>query len=53
MFKNFHLNNRVAIITGGAGLLGVEHARSLLSAGAIVYLTDIDIDKGLQISKSL
>jgi len=53
MFKNFHLNKRVAIITGGAGLLGVEHARSLLSAGAIVYLADIDVDKGLQISKSL
>ena len=53
MSKNFQLNKRVAVITGGVGLLGVEHAKSLLSAGAIVYLADIDSDKGIQISKNL
>jgi len=53
MSKNFQLNKRVAVITGGVGLLGFEHAKSLLSAGAIVYLADIDSDKGIQISKNL
>ena len=53
MSKNFQLNNRVAVITGGVGLLGLEHAKSLLSAGATVYLADIDVDKGIQICKNL
>jgi len=53
MSKNFQLNNRVAVITGGVGLLGLEHAKSLLSAGATVYLADIDVDKGIQLSKNL
>lgn len=53
MFDNFNLNNKVAIITGGTGLLGVEHAKSLLSAGAIVYLADIDVEKGERIQAEL
>ena len=37
----FNLNGRTALITGAAGLLGVEHAAALLDAGASVVLTDI------------
>ncbi len=37
----FNLNGRVAVITGGAGLLGKQHARALASAGAIPVLADI------------
>jgi NAD(P)-dependent dehydrogenase (short-subunit alcohol dehydrogenase family) len=37
----FDLSGRVAIVTGGAGLLGPEHAMALADYGAIVYLADI------------
>jgi NAD(P)-dependent dehydrogenase (short-subunit alcohol dehydrogenase family) len=37
----FDLSGRVAIITGGAGLLGVAHARAIHGAGGIPVLLDI------------
>lgn len=40
-FKKFRLSGKTALITGGAGLLGVEHAHALLESGASVVLTDI------------
>jgi NAD(P)-dependent dehydrogenase (short-subunit alcohol dehydrogenase family) len=46
MNKNlFDLNNRVALITGGAGLLATEHAIALADYGAKVYLSDFNIAK--------
>ncbi len=45
-FKEFRLDNRVAIITGGAGLLGVKHAEAIAEAGGIPILWDIDIIGG-------
>ena len=39
-FNPFDLNDKVALITGGAGLLGLEHAAALLESGATVILTD-------------
>ncbi len=38
----FDLNNRVALITGGAGLLGTEFCAVLAKAGASVVIADID-----------
>lgn len=43
--KNFNLNNKTAIITGSAGLLGEEHAMALLDIGAKVILTDVNEKK--------
>ena len=41
-FERFSLENKTALITGGAGLLGAEHALALLESGARVILTDIN-----------
>jgi NAD(P)-dependent dehydrogenase (short-subunit alcohol dehydrogenase family) len=43
----FNLSNRVALITGASGLLGVEHSGALLESGASVVMTDIN-EKGLK-----
>jgi NAD(P)-dependent dehydrogenase (short-subunit alcohol dehydrogenase family) len=40
-FDKFKLTGRTALITGAAGLLGIEHAMALLESGASVVLTDI------------
>lgn len=37
----FDLKGRVAVITGGAGLLGVKHAEALAGAGAAPVLLDL------------
>lgn len=39
---NFSLKDRVAVITGGAGLLGTQHAEAIAEAGGIPVLWDID-----------
>jgi len=38
------LTGRVAIITGGAGLLGVKHAEAVAEMGAVPVLVDIDAE---------
>ena len=40
-FEKFDLSGKSALITGSAGLLGLEHAAALLESGATVVLTDI------------
>ena len=41
----FNLSGRVAIITGGAGLLGVKHAEAIAEMGGIPVLLDLDGEK--------
>jgi len=41
--KNYSLLGRTAVITGAAGLLGIAHSKALLSVGASVVLTDINL----------
>mgnify|MGYP001566751919 FL=1 len=40
--KLFDLTGRTAVITGGAGFLGVQHAAALCEAGAHVILWDVN-----------
>ena len=40
--SKFSLKSKNALITGGAGLLGIQHAIALLDLGAKVILTDIN-----------
>jgi NAD(P)-dependent dehydrogenase (short-subunit alcohol dehydrogenase family) len=41
----FDLRGRVALVTGGCGLLGAQHARALAQIGASVVIADIDVAK--------
>ena len=43
--KLFDLSGRIAIVTGGAGLLAAEHAIALHAHGAKVILADLDEEK--------
>lgn len=40
--KSFDLSGRVALVTGGGGLLGAEHGHALAELGATVVLADIN-----------
>ena len=48
--KSFDLQDKTALITGAAGLLGVEHSSALLESNCDLILTDIQ-SKKLQIVK--
>jgi 2-deoxy-D-gluconate 3-dehydrogenase len=53
LLKLFDLTDRVAIVTGGAGLLGSEFCRTLVLAGARVVVADIDGDAARALAISL
>jgi NAD(P)-dependent dehydrogenase (short-subunit alcohol dehydrogenase family) len=41
----FNLNGRVAIITGGAGMLGLKHAEAIAEMGGIPVLVDLQEER--------
>lgn len=49
----FDLTDRVAIVTGGAGLLGAEFCRTLAEAGAAVIVVDLDGKAAADLAASL
>ena len=49
--ESYSLVGKTVLITGGAGLLGVQHAAAILEAGGSVVITDlkkIDLTKAKQ-----
>lgn len=49
----FDLSGKSALITGGAGLLGKEHALALLEVGANVVLWDVDKENLMRVANEL
>jgi len=53
IFDKFNLSNRVAVVTGGVGLLGTEFCRTLAEAGAAVAVVDLNAEKCAAVVASL
>lgn len=49
----FDLSDKVALITGGAGLLGPRHAQALALCGARVVISDLDLERARAAAGSL
>jgi NAD(P)-dependent dehydrogenase (short-subunit alcohol dehydrogenase family) len=53
ILDKFNLNERVAVVTGGAGLLGTEFCRTLAQAGARVAVADLNQSAADGVAQSL
>jgi NAD(P)-dependent dehydrogenase (short-subunit alcohol dehydrogenase family) len=53
ILQKFDLSGKVAVVTGGCGLLGREFCRTLAEAGASVVLADINADAVNELATAL
>jgi NAD(P)-dependent dehydrogenase (short-subunit alcohol dehydrogenase family) len=53
ILDKFNINDRVAVVTGGVGLLGAEFCRTLAEAGAAVAVVDLNAEKCAAVADSL
>jgi 2-deoxy-D-gluconate 3-dehydrogenase len=53
ILDKFNLTNRVAVVTGGVGLLGAEFCRTLAEAGASVVVVDLNEEKCASVADTL
>ena len=51
--NSFDLTNKTAIITGGAGFLGVKHAEAIAEFGGIPILLDINGDAAKSVAREI
>ena len=49
----FQLNNKVAVVTGGAGKIGTAICHALSEAGARVYIGEVDMEKAEKVSNDI
>ncbi|MBM3151247.1 MAG: SDR family oxidoreductase [Chloroflexi bacterium] len=53
IFDRFKLTGHVAVVTGGAGLLGAEFCRTLAQAGAAVVVADVNQAAAFEVARQL
>lgn len=53
IFNKFRMDGQVAVVTGGAGLLGKQFCRTLAQAGAGVLVADLNRNAAVTIAESL